>query len=246
MARELNPTNWRIALALSRFASNGRERGRQAQAAYRAGWQRNRGDLRIGLGLLRTSLSNPFRALLDQTALPSTETAQRQNLALQALFNRPFQPLLTYTILAINTAMMIVLETHGGSQDTTTLVFFGAKDGSLIHAGQWWRLLTPMVLHAGWLHWGMNSLFLWVIGPLVERLFGRPRMFFLYIFAGVCGNYASYVHDPAVPSVGASTALFGLLGALAVFFWRERAAAGPFRAAPISGHCGHCRAEFGD
>jgi membrane associated rhomboid family serine protease/Flp pilus assembly protein TadD len=222
-ARALNPRMWRAALALSRFAPTGAERARQARAAYRAGLRVNRADPRLWLGLLRALLRSPFAvALGGQAAPPSTELAQRQRLAVQALFGRPFRPLLTYTIIAINTVMLIVLELNGGATNTDTLVQYGAMVGPLVRAGDWWRLLTAMVLHAGFLHYALNNLFLWVMGPLVERLFGRPRMLFIYIFAGVSGNLASYLHGTLGPSVGASTALFGLLGALAVFFGRER------------------------
>ena len=108
------------------------------------------------------------------------------------------------------------------------MIDYGAKYNPFIARGDWWRLLTPMVLHAGLLHWGMNSLFLWTMGPMFERLFGRVRMLFIYVFTGVCGNLASYMFTVAAPSVGASTALAGLLGALAVFYGRERGLLGSF------------------
>lgn len=238
-AQALQPANWRVALLLSRFAPTAAQRNRQRRAAYQAALRVNPTDARLRLGLLRALLVAPFTSVSGSAAPPSSETVRRQHLALQALFSRRSTPYLTYLILAINTIMLAVLETNGGqaalgvletgSPDISTiLIHFGAKFDPAIASGQWWRLLTPVVLHANVLHWGMNSFFLWTVGPLVERLFGRPRMLFLYLFAAICGNLASYIWTVGAPSVGASTALAGLLGALAIFFGRERGLLGSF------------------
>ena len=102
----------------------------------------------------------------------------------------------------------------------------GAKVNRAIAAGQVWRLVTPLFVHGGIVHLLVNMYSLNVLGPLVERLFGPRRMLALYLLAGVGGSVASLALTPAA-SVGASGAIFGLLGALAAFLALHRRALGP-------------------
>ncbi len=86
------------------------------------------------------------------------------------------------------------------------------KYGPLIAKGQLWRLVTPIFLHGSVLHIGFNMYALYVIGPALERFLGRTRFLLLYFLAGVGGNVFSLWFTPE-PSLGASTAIFGLLAA---------------------------------
>jgi uridine nucleosidase len=101
------------------------------------------------------------------------------------------------------------------------LTVMGAKINPAIRAGEWWRLLTPVLLHGNLLHLATNNFALNSLGPLTERLSGRKRFAAVYVAAGVAGSLASFAMSPA-PAVGASGAIFGVGGALAVFFWRHR------------------------
>jgi rhomboid protease GluP len=101
------------------------------------------------------------------------------------------------------------------------LLTLGAKVNDLIRAGQYWRLVTPIFLHAGLLHIGFNLYALFIIGPPVEARFGPRRFLFLYFFSGVSGVLASMAFSPDI-SVGASGAIFGLIGAYAVFLYQHR------------------------
>ncbi len=103
---------------------------------------------------------------------------------------------------------------------------FGAKDNVSILAGQVWRLVTPVFLHAGLVHLGVNMYSLFALGPPVERFFGAPRMLALYLLSGISGVIFSLAFNP-YPSVGASGAIFGLLGALAMFLYLHRGLFGP-------------------
>lgn len=123
------------------------------------------------------------------------------------------KPFFTYIFLAIQCVMFILMELNGGSQNIETLIRFGAKYNLLIDAGQWWRLITPIFLHIGFLHLLMNSVALYYIGIQVEKIFGSVRFFFLYIISGMVGVYASYLMNPAI-AAGASGAIFGCFGAL--------------------------------
>jgi len=105
----------------------------------------------------------------------------------------------------------------GRGIDQVTLICCGAKDRELIvGAGEWWRLLSAGFLHAHFLHLAVNLYALIILGPLVEQLWGTRRFLIIYIAALVGGNLASLVATPGV-SVGASGAIFGLFGAVAVF-----------------------------
>ena len=101
------------------------------------------------------------------------------------------------------------------------LTVWGAKINPAIRAGEWWRLLTPVMLHGNLLHLATNNFALNSLGPLTERLSGHGRFAAVYAAAGVAGSLASFAFSPA-PAVGASGAIFGVGGALAVFFWRHR------------------------
>lgn len=92
---------------------------------------------------------------------------------------------------------------------------------ALILAGQWWRLLTPAFLHGNIMHLVVNSYSLNNLGPMVEGTAGRPRFVLMYLAAAVAGNVASFYGSQS-PSLGASGAIFGMGGALAMYFYRNR------------------------
>jgi rhomboid protease GluP len=94
------------------------------------------------------------------------------------------------------------------------LVRLGAKFGPLMMAGQWWRLLTAIFLHAGLLHIGMNLWCLFDLGPEVESLFSTSKFVALYLATGVFGFIVSFLWSPYGLSVGASGAILGLVGIL--------------------------------
>jgi rhomboid protease GluP len=102
----------------------------------------------------------------------------------------------------------------------------GVKANDLIVQGQIWRLFTPMLLHGSILHIGFNMYALYVIGSGLERYYGRSRYLTLYILAGFTGNVLSFLISPQ-PSLGASTSIFGLLGAEGVLLYQNRQIFGP-------------------
>jgi rhomboid protease GluP len=115
------------------------------------------------------------------------------------------------------------------------LIAYGAKLNFLINSQhQWWRFITPIFLHAGLLHLLVNMYALWMIGPYVEKLYGSAKFVAFWVLTGIAGVAASYftVVSPQrplnsvmrfllktqdSPSIGASGALFGLIGVLFVF-----------------------------
>ena len=101
------------------------------------------------------------------------------------------------------------------------LIAFGAKSNPDIINGELWRLVTPMLLHGSLIHIGFNMYALFIVGPGLERYYGRLRFLLLYLLAGIAGNVASFYFS-VDPSIGASTAIFGLIAAQGVFIVRNR------------------------
>ncbi|HWQ84154.1 MAG TPA: rhomboid family intramembrane serine protease, partial [Anaerolineales bacterium] len=82
-------------------------------------------------------------------------------------------------------------------------------------------LFTPMLLHGSLLHIGFNMYALYALGPGLESYYGHSRFLVLYILSGFTGNVLSFLFSPA-NSLGSSTAIFGLLGAQAVFLFQNK------------------------
>jgi len=131
------------------------------------------------------------------------------------------KPLFTQLLLGINVMIWLAETLAGGSTNTQTLIRFGAKVNDLIVQGEYWRLLTPIFLHAGIAHLAFNMYALYVLGMEVERLFGRSRFLVLYFLSGLGGSVLSFLYGARI-SVGASGAIFGLAGALVAYFARHR------------------------
>nr|WP_269757964.1 rhomboid family intramembrane serine protease [Thalassobacillus sp. C254] len=87
------------------------------------------------------------------------------------------KPILTTILLICILSVYFIVEQQGGSTNITTLIDFGAKYNPAIIDGEWWRLLTAMFLHIGFLHLFMNSLALYFLGGAVERIYGTFRFF---------------------------------------------------------------------
>lgn len=94
-----------------------------------------------------------------------------------------------------------------------TLLRLGAKDSYLIVTQQEiWRLASPMVLHAGLIHYVLNMLALWFVGKAVEQIHGLYPAFVLFIVPAVGGTILSAIFLPGFITVGASGGIFGLIG----------------------------------
>jgi membrane associated rhomboid family serine protease len=143
----------------------------------------------------------------------------------RALFARPSP--FTFLFFGINVGVFVLMWLAGGMgtmwADQEVLTGFGAKDNQLIlQQHQYWRLVTSMFLHIGFLHIFFNNYALWIVGQEIERLYGSARFVFLYLATGVAGSLASFLFNPHATSAGASGALFGLFGVLGVFAFRYR------------------------
>lgn len=126
------------------------------------------------------------------------------------------QPYVTWTILAVTIAVslgQIVLP-----PDTANAItgLFELDKVAVAH-GEYWRLLTVVLVHGGLLHLAFNMYALYLVGPMVERIYGPAQYILMYCLAGIAGSVASFIFTPD-PAVGASGAIFGLFGALFVAY----------------------------
>jgi rhomboid protease GluP len=132
-----------------------------------------------------------------------------------------WQPRVTQVLLVLTVLVFILQYLTEYLTGTDYPAALGLKVNELIVQGQLWRLFTPMLLHGSILHLAFNMYALYAIGPGLERYYGRKRYLLLYILAGFAGNVASFVMTSQA-SLGASTAIFGLLGAEGVFLYQNR------------------------
>jgi membrane associated rhomboid family serine protease len=92
----------------------------------------------------------------------------------------------------------------------------GALYGPAVADGDWWRLFTAAFLHYGPIHLAFNMLALWFFGAAVETAIGRGRYLLVYMVSGLAGSAGALVFSPNSVTVGASGAIFGILGAALV------------------------------
>jgi membrane associated rhomboid family serine protease len=98
----------------------------------------------------------------------------------------------------------------------------GAITGGDIVQGQWWRLLSSCFVHIGLVHLVVNMYTFYVIGPLLEHIWGRWRFLVLYLISGLAGSCAMVIANPESLGAGASGALWGLITALAAWVFLNR------------------------
>jgi len=132
--------------------------------------------------------------------------------------------LVTKAMIAINVLVFLVNLAQGSSLNQTSGSLF--EKGALFISspfypggladGEWWRLITAAFLHANLIHLGLNMLVLWIVGAPVEEAIGRGRFLALYLVSGIAGSAGALLLDPNAVTVGASGAIFGVLGAALV------------------------------
>lgn len=125
----------------------------------------------------------------------------------------------TSALIAINLLVFLITVGQGAGVNSPGGELFqkGALVGVLVGQGDWWRLVTAMFLHAGVLHIAFNMLALWWLGSVVEQALGPLRFLLVYFSTGLAGSAGALVISGLyTPTVGASGAIFGILGALLV------------------------------
>ncbi|MCF8198811.1 MAG: rhomboid family intramembrane serine protease [Sulfuritalea sp.] len=123
----------------------------------------------------------------------------------------------TLAIMAINFFVFVVCGFSGVGWlkgNAALLLDFGGNFAVATTGGEWWRLVSSMFLHSGLIHVGFNMWALWEAGRVAERLFGSGRYVALYLLAGLLGSIASINWQQDLVGVGASGAVFGVIGGL--------------------------------
>jgi rhomboid protease GluP len=146
------------------------------------------------------------------------DTAVRQRIRIDLPDRKPVVTFLLLVITILIYGAQIMTDINLGYDLPAAI---GMKSNQLIMDGQYWRLITPMFLHGSILHLGFNMYALYILGRRIERFYGSMRFLALYIIAGITGNMFSFFFTSA-PSLGSSTAIFGLLGAEGIFIYQHR------------------------
>lgn len=132
------------------------------------------------------------------------------------------KPVVTYTLIGINVLLFVLMYIFGnGSEDSLTLIKFGANVKILVQAGEYYRLLTSAFLHIGILHLFFNNYALLMIGAQLESFLGKGKFLIVYLVSAIFGNLLSLLFTTGI-SAGASGAIFGLLGSLLYFGYHYR------------------------
>jgi membrane associated rhomboid family serine protease len=124
----------------------------------------------------------------------------------------------TMTLIGINVGIYFLQLAGGASVNANSGWIFehGALYGPLVAQGDWYRLLSAAFLHYGPIHLGLNMLALWWIGRPLENYLGPVRYLLLYLVSGLAGSAGALIANPTGVTVGASGAIFGILGAAIV------------------------------
>ncbi|BBB49459.1 rhomboid family intramembrane serine protease [Pelolinea submarina] len=128
---------------------------------------------------------------------------------------------ISYYIIAITVAFFLLQQLSKMLFGYDFPLLYGAKINEFILKGEIWRLVTPLLLHGSILHIAFNMYALYTVGPGLERRYGPISFITLYLIGGLWGNTASFLFS-ANPSLGASTAIFGLIAAQGVYIYKNR------------------------
>lgn len=251
LCAEASPSPW-YPSEFAKFAGIERERFDPALNALRVAglveitdWVSGRGQGYLLTPAGEAALRSPKQmAQVREGRIPVSAVAPRRqtNLDERTHFGRgeairnallyPEKPRVTYVLMALNILVFVagfIIAARNNlhvrfiaSGEREALHLTGSVSGADLVNGQWWRLLSSCFVHWGAIHLFMNMYSLYVVGPLVEQLWGRARYVVIYLLAGIGGSSLAMLYNPMSNLAGASGALFGLLGALVVWWVANR------------------------
>ena len=131
--------------------------------------------------------------------------------------------IVTKALIAINVLVFLANLAQGSSLNQTSGSWF-VRGALYVHGGldqgEWWRLITAAFLHGNLIHLALNMFVLWIVGAAVEQAIGRGRFLALYLISGLAGSAGALIFSPDAVTVGASGAIFGILGAMLILEWQ--------------------------
>ena len=128
-------------------------------------------------------------------------------------------PVFALALIAVNVLAFVWEMGVGALESREAIIAAGAIYGQKVLAGEGWRLITGMFLHGGKGHLIGNCVALYILGLAAQRAWGTGRALMVYFATGIFASLCSAVLQP-MPAVGASGAIFGVMGAVIVFFYR--------------------------
>jgi membrane associated rhomboid family serine protease len=150
--------------------------------------------------------------------VPANQTVTRRARATRAGFLNQ-EGIVTRILIGVNVAVFLVNLLQGARLNDNGGRLFEdwGLYGPAVADGDWWRLITAAFLHGGIIHLAFNMYFLWLVGQPMEAMIGRWRFLALYFVSALAGSAGALLLNPTSFTVGASGALFGILGAAVVF-----------------------------
>ena len=147
------------------------------------------------------------------------QNTMKKEKKLEKIFS-PKKPVVTYILIVLNLMVFLYGVLHGNDE----LINMFGNNYELVQNGEFYRLLTCMFVHADIMHILFNMIALYSIGPVVERYYGKSKFLLIYLVSGLLGSIFSGVFMTANSiSIGASGAIFGLLGSICYFTYYYRA-----------------------
>lgn len=183
-----------------------------------------------------TETARPNTASQEQVPTWSRPNPMRRQVIRTRFALSQYPNLVTTLLVAINVIVYLVMAIVGGSilDIAPNLLLAWGEIGQNVLAGEYWRIFTAMFVHINILHIGLNMLSLFMVGRAVEVLYGKWRYLAIYLVSGIVGGIVALFFTPLnVPSVGASGAIFGVFGAIGVFFIVNRRALGAYGSGAI-------------
>ncbi len=150
----------------------------------------------------------------------------RERTKVKTIRSGPTAPVVTQALIALNVAVFIAETATGaslGGGAAGSVYDHGALVGPLIvHQHEYWRIVTSGFLHDGFLHIAFNMFFLYIMGGQLEPVIGHVNFAAVYFASLIAGSFGALLFQPTIPTVGASGACFGVLGALIVIAYYRR------------------------
>ena len=155
--------------------------------------------------------------LMINVANDINKKTEKENKIYESIF-KPKKIVVTNVLIAINVIVfLVVFFLSGGVLSGGALLKYGALNSYLVTSGDWYRLITAAFLHGGLLHLLFNMYSLYIVGTQIENFVGKGKYLLIYFVSALSASLMSCVITPNAISVGASGAIFGLLGALVYF-----------------------------